>query len=77
MYLIRINLAANMNRYYQIEISADLFGGALLIRSWGRIGRRGQERRQWFDHVEAAATAQQAWAARKCQRGYQAERGPL
>ena len=70
MYLTRIDDAARMNRYYAIENSPDLFGDTLLIRSWGRIGSRGQQHRQWFDGPESAAVEQQKWAARKQRRGY-------
>ena len=29
----------NMRRFYRMVVQRDLFGGASLIREWGRIGR--------------------------------------
>lgn len=40
--LKRIDPACNMKRFYRMTVQHDLFGGSLLIREWGRIGRRGQ-----------------------------------
>lgn len=41
--LKRIDPACNMKRFYRMTVQHDLFGGSLLIREWGRIGRRGQD----------------------------------
>jgi len=38
----RIDLACNMRRFYRLSVQRDLFGGASLVREWGRIGFRGQ-----------------------------------
>jgi predicted DNA-binding WGR domain protein len=51
--LCRIRPELNEWRYYRIEVWPDLFGGALLMRQWGRIGTAG---RQCFDmHSDAGA----------------------
>lgn len=60
----------NMARFYRLETAPDLFGGAVLIRSWGQIGTIGRERREWFETAEAAATEAEAWRRRKLRRGY-------
>jgi WGR domain len=36
--LIRVRSERNEFRYYRMEIWPDLFGRALLLRQWGRIG---------------------------------------
>lgn len=68
--LERHDPARNMARFYRIEIAQDLFGGVVLIRNWGRSGRQGQERRQWFADFPDAQQEQQAWLRRKLRRGY-------
>jgi hypothetical protein len=46
MLLVRIRLALNEWRFYRMEVWPDLFGRALLVRQWGRIGT---ERRHRLD----------------------------
>ena len=41
-HLRRIDPACNMRCFYRLSVQRDLFGGACLIREWGRIGYRGQ-----------------------------------
>ena len=40
VHLRRIDPAQNMRRFYSLSIQPTLFGGASLIRDWGRIGTR-------------------------------------
>lgn len=68
--LWRRDPARNMARFYRLEIAPDLFGGAVLIRGWGRVGTIGRDCRQWFETAEAAATEAEAWRRRKLRRGY-------
>ena len=70
LLLARHDPARNMARFYRLEIAPDLFGGVVLIRNWGRIGRQGQERRQWFAALPDAQEEQQLWLRRKLRRGY-------
>jgi len=42
LYAERIDPSKNMARYYALSIEPTLFGETLLVRSWGRIGSRGQ-----------------------------------
>src|ERR1700720_3188022 len=42
--LVRIRPALNEWRYYRLEVRRDLFGRALLVRQWGRIGTEGRRR---------------------------------
>lgn len=43
MHLRRIDTARNMRQFYKMTVQRDLFGGASLIRVWGRVGSRGRE----------------------------------
>ena len=70
MYLTRIDPDANMRRYYQIDLAADLFGGVMMVRHWGRIGTTGQQRQQWFPDFDGAEQARQIQATRKLRKGY-------
>ncbi len=71
MILTRIDPDRNMARYYRLEVQPDLFGGAVLVRNWGRIGATGQERREWFSSWSDARAAQQRLQQIKARRGYQ------
>lgn len=62
--------AKNMRRFYLLRVQRDLFGGASLVREWGRIGSPGQVR---IDHHRDEGHAINALAdlvASKRKRGY-------
>ena len=42
--LARIRPERNEWRFYRMEVWPDLFGRALLLRQWGRIGTEGRRR---------------------------------
>ncbi len=42
--LCRVRPELNEWRYYRLEVWPDLFGRALLVRQWGRIGAKGRRR---------------------------------
>ena len=70
MVLRRKDPTQNMNRFYRMVIQRDLFGGADLIREWGRIGMAGKVR---IDHHPDEGRAVDALAelmAVKRKRGY-------
>ena len=69
-HLTCIEPAANMRRFYALQIASDLFGGYALTRSWGRIGRSCTVRVELHDTESAAIGALQAWQDRKRRRGY-------
>lgn len=48
LYVQRVEATRNMARFYALSIEPDLFGGSALVRRWGRIGTRGQERFHLF-----------------------------
>jgi predicted DNA-binding WGR domain protein len=70
--LTRHDPARNMARFYRLQIAPDLFGGAVLIRQWGRIGTQGHEHRHWLPDLTAAEAEAQDWLSRKLRRGYAA-----
>jgi predicted DNA-binding WGR domain protein len=40
--LRRIDAIKNMRQFYLLTVQRDLFGGATLVREWGRIGSKGK-----------------------------------
>jgi hypothetical protein len=44
LFLRRVDAEATVARFYALMIEHDLFGRVVLVRRWGRIGRRGRER---------------------------------
>lgn len=66
----RIDPACNMRRFYRMSIQPDLFGGASLVREWGRIGARGQMMIEQHPDEGRAITALMKLAAVKKRRGY-------
>jgi predicted DNA-binding WGR domain protein len=68
--LSRIRPALNEWRYYRLEIWPDLFGGALLMRHWGRIGTAGRQRLDVHSDAGAAVNALAAIVRAKSRRGY-------
>lgn len=68
--LERIDPAKNMARFYVLSVEQTLFGNSALVREWGRIGRPGRRRSEFFDQVAEACVALDTWLARKRRRGY-------
>jgi predicted DNA-binding WGR domain protein len=59
-----------MRRFYLLSIQPTLFGGASLIRNWGRIGTSGQTMMQTFDDGMDAGDAFGRLERTKRRRGY-------
>ncbi len=70
VHLRRINPDQNMWRFYSLTIQQTLFGGASLVRDWGRIGSRGQSMMETFDTSEDAGVALTRIERSKRRRGY-------
>lgn len=68
--LVRIRPEVNAWRYYRLEIWPDLFGRALLMRQWGRIGTEGRRRLDPHPDYGAAVNALAMIARAKRRRGY-------
>jgi len=70
LQLQRIDPDRNMRRYYRMSVERDLFGGASLIREWGRLGARGQRRIESHVDEGGAISALLKLARSKRRRGY-------
>jgi predicted DNA-binding WGR domain protein len=70
--LVRIRPALNEWRYYRMEVWPDLFGRALLVRQWGRIGTEGHRRLDPHPDLGAAIYALADILQAKRRRGCQA-----
>ncbi|MFG1428882.1 WGR domain-containing protein [Roseixanthobacter glucoisosaccharinicivorans] len=70
LHLRRIDAARNMRRFYLLSIQPTLFGGAALVRNWGRIGTSGQTMMQTFDDSAKAGEAFGKLERTKRRRGY-------
>ena len=68
--LVRIRPEQNEWRYYRVEVWPDLFGRALLLRHWGRIGTQGCRRLDPHPDPGAAINALAELVRRKRRRGY-------
>lgn len=70
IHLRRIDPTQNMRRFYALAIQPTLFGGASVIRNWGRIGSNGQAMMQTFDRPDEADDALNRLERSKRRRGY-------
>jgi predicted DNA-binding WGR domain protein len=70
IHLQRIDAEQNMRRFYMLVVQPTLFGGASVIRNWGRIGTGGQTMIETFDNEEAAVLAVSRIEGTKRRRGY-------
>jgi predicted DNA-binding WGR domain protein len=68
--LTRVEPEANVQRYYALEVLPDLFGGALLVRAWGRTGASRTTRVELHPDEGRALDALRDWEAVKRKRGY-------
>jgi predicted DNA-binding WGR domain protein len=69
--LVRIRPEWNEWRYYRLEVWPDLFGHALLLRQWGRIGTEGRRRLDPHPDPGAALNALARLVDTKRRRDYQ------
>ncbi|MBX4864167.1 WGR domain-containing protein [Rhizobium sophorae] len=70
LYIERIDPSKNMARFYALSIEPNLFGGTSLVRSWGRIGSRGQQKIHVFDSEAKAVDLLLTLLRKKRSRGY-------
>ena len=68
--LLRVHPEHHEWRYYRLEVWPDLFGHALLVRHWGRIGAHGRRRLDPHPDPGAAINALARLAETKRRRGY-------
>jgi len=70
LHMRREDLSRNMRRFYTMTVQRDLFGGATLIREWGRIGSSGTLRITCHADEGQAVDALADIARAKQRRGY-------
>jgi predicted DNA-binding WGR domain protein len=68
--LARIRPEINEWRFYSMEVWPDLFGRALLMRQWGRIGTEGRRRLDPHPDPGAAVNALAQIVRLRSRRGY-------
>lgn len=68
--LRRIDPIQKMRRFYLMTVQRDLFGGATLIREWGRIGSGGKLKTSYHRDEGQAVDALATLAQQKFKRGY-------
>ena len=59
-----------MARFYCLSVERSLFGDAVLVREWGRIGTLGRRRLDLFANAAQAQEAMCRLVASKVKRGY-------
>ncbi|MFT6073736.1 MAG: putative DNA-binding WGR domain protein [Yoonia sp.] len=70
LHLRRDVPAKNMRRFYLMTVQRDLFGGASLIREWGRVGSPGKVQVEHHPDEGRAVDALADITQRKRKRGY-------
>ncbi len=70
VHMRRIDPTQNMLRFYVLTTQPTLFGGASVLRNWGRIGTNGQSMMETFDSPDAANAAFNKLERTKRRRGY-------
>ena len=70
--LRRIDPDQNMSRYYFMTVQRDLFGGASLIREWGRIVSAGKVQVTHHEDEGLAVDQLAEFSRSKAKRGYEA-----
>ncbi len=70
VHMRRIDSTQNMRRFYSLAIQPTLFGGASVVRNWGRIGTNGQSMMDTYDKPEEALMAVAKLERTKRKRGY-------
>ena len=68
--LRRIRPELNEWRFYAMSVQPDLFGGAALVRQWGRIGTMGSQCLDLYPDEGAAVNALTAMIRYRLKRGY-------
>ena len=66
-----IDPETNKARWYSLATSKDLWGNTVLIKRWGRINRRGQEKLEWFNDAKSLRVAIQKTHKRRLNHQYQ------
>jgi predicted DNA-binding WGR domain protein len=70
LYIERIEPEKNMARFYVLAVQPTLFGEVSLVRCWGRIGARGQQKVHLFDDEKQAIDLFLELLRKRQKRGY-------
>lgn len=70
LHVQRVDATKNMARFYRLAIEPTLFGEFSLVRNWGRIGTRGQEKVLVLENEKQALAAFLDILRRKRKKGY-------
>ncbi|PVE21018.1 WGR domain-containing protein [Microvirga sp. KLBC 81] len=57
-------------RFFSLMIERDLFGTIRLVRNWGFVGSKGQEKIEIFSDESKAVQALDNWAGSQRRKGY-------
>jgi predicted DNA-binding WGR domain protein len=71
LHLRRVDPLKKMRRFYLMTVQRDLFGGASLVREWGRIGSAGKVRCLHYADEGQAVNALTDHMMAKRKRGYE------
>ena len=66
----RFDPSLNMNRFYSVELTKDLFEQHGVHRQWGRFGTWGRHRHDWYATKTEAESALSDLIKQKLARGY-------
>ena len=66
----RIDPSLNMNRFYSVGLTKDLFGQHGVHRQWGRFGTWGRHCHDWYATKTDAESALSNLIKQKLARGY-------
>lgn len=69
-HFVRCDTTRNMNRFYRLTVTRDLFGTVVLLREWGRIGAYCRHRFDEKASDEEAERDAARLARQKMRRGY-------
>lgn len=70
LVLYRRDTEQGRARFFSLMIERDLFGTIRLVRNWGYVGTKGQEKVDIFPSEAEASRALEGWAETQRQKGY-------
>lgn len=73
----RVDPSLNMNRFYSVELTKDLFGQHGVHRQWSRFGTWGRHRHDWYTSQTEAEGALTDLVKQKLARGYLLKLSPF
>jgi predicted DNA-binding WGR domain protein len=68
--LRKVDASKNMARRYSVAVCRDLFGTAVVVCGWGRIGRAGRSSQQVCGSLEEAHALAEELVEKRRRRGY-------